>query len=186
MKTFKIFFLATLAGIFACQLSVAQTTRSVASDRNAAVSAPMVTQKYTNNQIEDMLMRGKRANTSDVTPSATLVQRFMSDFPQARDTEWEIGGGVYEVEFEVSNTDYKAYYDAGGELLAYKYDIRRRDIPSNVRTAIDGRHPGYRYDDIEWIRIGNDTYYRVKLERGDEDIKVMVRTDGTIMNNIIL
>lgn len=183
MRTVKLFFLASVMGIFACQFSVAQTTTPITVERYAAVSTPTVTQKYTNDQIRSMMMQGKQASSSDIMPSATLAQRFMSDFPQARDSEWELGGGVYEVEFEVAATDYKAYYDAEGELLGYKYDIRRRDIPANIRNVIDGRHPGYRYEDVSWVRTGSDTYYNVKLERGNEEVKMMVRTDGTIMTN---
>lgn len=147
-----------------------------------AQSQPVITKKYTNAEIEKLLNANMMAHSSDVIPTDQLNQRFTTDFPKARDIDWELGAEVYEVEFEIGFTDYKAYYDQQANLLMYKYDIRASELPANIQNVVASKYSKYRFEDVEKILRGTDTLYKIEIEKGDYEVKLVLKSDGTIVN----
>ena len=145
---------------------------------------PTVSSKYSDSEIEAFIQNYKNTRNRDVFPTGVLLQRFQQDFPNARDAEWEMNDEVYEVEFKVSNRDFEAYYDKDGNLLLYKQDIRSSELPAIVKTAAKAQFPTYRFEDVEKIVKGTQTFYKIEMELRNHDVTIYVASDGKIMNEL--
>ena len=155
-----------------------------ATNINAQV-APNMSTKYNLTEIKDLYKQHKVSNDRDVVPPPSLSEKFNKDFPKARDVDWEKSGVLYEVDFEIGwigKTDYKAYYDLEGNLVMYREEISNSSLPAIVKNAALTKYPNYRIDDIDKIVAGKDTLYKVSLEKGDMDVKLVLTHDGTTVN----
>lgn len=172
MKTIKLFAVVLMVGLLSCNLMSAQP-------------APVITKKYSNAEIEKMVEANNMVRSADVLPTTALSQKFVKDFPQAVDVDWELGADVYEVDFEINRADYKAFYNASGDLLMYKYDIRTSALPANVKNVVTSKYPDYRFEDTEKVLRGTDVFYKIEIERGERDVKLILKSDGTIVNEYV-
>ena len=172
MKLISKIIVVALIGLISCQMAVAQ------------LPAPTPSAKYSNEEISRMIKTHKRSRSIDVRPTATLNQHFISDFPKAKDIDWEVGAEIYEVEFEIGWTDYKAYYDKDGNLLMYKYDLAESELPAVVKNAAFDKYPDSRIDDIDKVIRGTETYYVVEMEKEERDIKATFNPEGALINEI--
>jgi hypothetical protein len=167
MKHFKILSLA--AGLFFIQAATAQH--------------PAISTRYSNEEIVQKIKTYKASHAQDVVPPANLQQKFRADFPKASDAEWETAGELYEVEFDVRFRDCKAYYDAGGNLLATVEETYRSELPAVVNNAAEANYPKYRLEDIDKIRRGTEVFYKIEMELRDAEVKLLIRSDGTALSD---
>jgi len=172
MKALIILFNLVLAGLISCQSVVAQP-------------APSISNKYSNTEIEKMVFAYKTAAQRDINPPANMQQQLVKDFPNSRDIDWETGANIYEVEFEIGRTDYKAYYDNNANLLMYTVDLIESELPAIVKNAAMSKYPNYKFDDIKKIVKGTETFYKVEMEKKHAaDIKATFKPDGTFIKEI--
>ncbi|GHV26089.1 hypothetical protein FACS1894176_06110 [Bacteroidia bacterium] len=134
---------------------------------------------YGNAYIDSLICACSSVQSKDATPPAELQQKFRKDFPKAFDVEWEMAGNVYEVEFEIRFTDYKAFYDAKGNLLMYGCDTKASNLPGVVKSAAEKLYPKYRFDDVKKVRKGSETFYKIEMERRGSEAKMVIKQDGT-------
>jgi len=147
---------------------------------------PPVSKKYSNEQIELMVRSYKSSNSTDVRPPENIISKFKSDFPKATDIDWEIGADVYEVEFEIGFTDYEAYYDKNAELLSYTCEYPQKELPALVVNAVIAKYPDYNFEDVKKTVSGDNVTYKIELEKKrGQDIKVILRSDGTVIREWI-
>jgi hypothetical protein len=170
MKSVKILSVITVV-VIGCSL-FAQTSKQV---------VPAISTRYSNEEIAKMVEKHKFSHSHDVMPTVELQQKFVSDFPKARDVEWETDGNVYEVEFDVKSRDYKIYYDSQGELLMIVQEIYRSELPAIVKNAAENKYPKYGFEDIDKISRGTDVFYKIELERGNMETTVFLNSDGTVV-----
>jgi hypothetical protein len=140
-----------------------------------------VTGSYTTEQIQALLAQYFAARSVDVAPAAAVSGSFSAQFPNARDVEWEAAGDVYNVDFEIANVDYEAWYDQNGVRLAYAYDISRPALPQVVKDAAAAKYPGYRIDDTERIYVGEIPAYSLEMESGKSEIDAIFTDNGSFM-----
>ncbi|MDR2036611.1 MAG: PepSY-like domain-containing protein [Bacteroidales bacterium] len=146
------------------------------------LNAQTITKNYSNEEIGKMITDFQNAHSRNTTPSAEILQKFRTDFPNARDIEWEVGGDTYEVEFDVKYTDYKAYYDNKGNLLMYTYDLSPRQLPSIVKNAVMAKYHKYKIEDVNIIYQGTEVFYKVEIEHNEmPDMKLIVKEDGSLV-----
>lgn len=112
----------------------------------------------------------------------SIVQNTVqTTFTNTGSIEWEKKNNVYEAEFDKDNTEYTAYLDAGGKIIAYKLDIKENELPAAVTAVITRDYTGYRIDDAAKIQKDGITFYRVELEaKGKRDKKLFLSQDGKI------
>lgn len=101
-------------------------------------------------------------------------------FSNAVNIEWEKKKtGLYEAEFAINSTEYTAWLDATGKLVAYKLDIKENELPATITSAITREHAGYRIDDADKIEKDGITYYQVELDaKGKKDRNLVFSADG--------
>jgi hypothetical protein len=165
MTTFKILLLVLMACLPVAALN--------------AQSQPAVTAAYSNAYIDSLICAYSSSQSRDAAPPAELQQKFWKDFPKAYDVEWEMAGNVCEAEFEIRVTDYKAFYDAKGNLLMYGCDIKASNLPATVKSAAEKLYPKYRFDDVKKVRKGSETFYKIEMERRGSEAKIVIKEDGT-------
>ncbi|MDR1022426.1 MAG: hypothetical protein LBL94_04020 [Prevotellaceae bacterium] len=167
MKGLKIF-IALAGGALSVQIAAAQPP------------APAISNAYSNEAIAEMIRKYRTSRSYDVMPPSKLAAKFNADFPKARDVEWEMADSIYEVEFGVRRRDWKAYYDAEGNLLMTIEEISRSELPAVVKNAAEAKCPKYHFEDIDKIRRGTEVFYRIEMELRDTEVKLLVQSNGTI------
>jgi hypothetical protein len=150
----------------------------------ATAQGPAISTNYSDSEITELIQNFRNSRSHDTFPTGVLQQRFLQDFPNARDVEWETNNEIFEVEFQIGNRDFMAYYDSEGNLILYRQEIRVSDLPAVVRTAAEGRFPNFRFEDIYRIAKGTQTFFRIGMERGDNDVRVYITSNGEIMNRV--
>lgn len=116
----------------------------------------------------------------------SVVQNTLqSKFANAVDIEWEKHDNLYEAEFDMNNTDYKAHIDDSGKLVAYKWDIKTTELPEAVTSVIGREHNDYDIDDADKLEKDGISYYQVELDAsGKKDKHLVFTADGKIASDI--
>ncbi|MDH6309728.1 hypothetical protein M2451_002088 [Dysgonomonas sp. PFB1-18] len=171
MKKIANLLALTLVLLISCQAAIAQPT-------------PTITKKYTNAEIEKFIDGYNALRSHDTHPSTALQQQLAKDFPNARDIDWEMAANVYEAEFEIGRTDYKAYYDADGNLLAYSIDIRESQVPAIVKNAAASKYPNCKMDDSKKIVQGTEVFYKVEMEKRKFEAKALFSQNGAFIKEL--
>ena len=152
------------------------------------IAAQNVTAEYSVEQINELYKNHKMHNPHDSHPSLELNKTFLKDFPGARDIDWEKSEVLYEVEFEIGrlpSRDYKAYYDMKGQLVMYKQEISTRDLPAVVKNGALGKYPNFSIEEASKIVKGKEVFYKVEVEKGDFDVKIILNTEGVIVEEVM-
>jgi hypothetical protein len=168
MKVLK-FFIAFVSCALFVEIATAQS------------SAPVISNVYSNEAIAETIRKYRTSHSRDVMPPAKLATKFKADFPKASDVEWEVADSIYEVEFDVRFRDWKAYYDAKGNLLMTAEEIYRSELHAVVKNAAEAKYPKYHFEDIDKIRRGTEVFYKIEMELRDTEVELLVRSDGVIM-----
>jgi len=115
---------------------------------------------------------------------AIVLNTFQKLFPRANDIEWEMKGGLYEVEFEtgLSGKDHKMLIDSMGRITYHESEIAKNELPDSVRNTITAQFAGYALDDIEKIESNGIVTYSVELEKKLEEWEVVFSPDGKIIS----
>ena len=73
-----------------------------------------------------------------------------------RGSEYE-ENGLLEVEIVHEGKVKDVYFNSQNEWVYTSWDVRVKDLPQAVTSAVAGAYPGYRIDDADFIEIGLDT-----------------------------
>jgi hypothetical protein len=144
---------------------------------------PTISKEYSNEEIIQMIKTYKTSNSHDIIPPTMLQQRFQTDFSKAYDVEWEVAGDIYEVEFDIQNRDYKAYYHVKGNLLMYIQEINGAELPAIVKNAAENKYPKYSLDNVDKIQRGTEVLYKIEMENksSDMEVKLLLKDNGSIL-----
>jgi len=146
---------------------------------------PSISKKYSNDEIEKLINTYKISHSQDISPAAIFQQQLQKDFPNAKDIDWEEASDVYEVEFEIGRTDYKAYYDKSANLLAYKLDLKESQLPAIVKNAAITKYPNSKIDDIKKIVKGTETIYKLELKKDKMEKEALFNSKGTFLKELM-
>lgn len=112
---------------------------------------------------------------------SVVLNTFKTEFPKASDVEWEMKGDQFQVEFEIGYfSDYEAWFTATGEMLYYEEEISKRKLPEAVKNTIQQKYDAYRIDHVKKINKKGEISYAIELEKGREEINIIVNENGQI------
>ncbi len=104
---------------------------------------------------------------------------FENKFPGAGDVEWEQEKqGIWEVEFEIKDTDMEALFDNNGTWLKTETEIEIKELPEAVVNSAKKKFAGYEIYGAEIIETPEQTTYEVKIKNGSGE-KMYVVFDKT-------
>jgi len=155
---------------------------SLLAMQTLAAQNPAISTVYSDVEIARMMEQFRAAKSHDVIPPSNLQQKFHADFPNARDVDWEVANEIYEVEFEIRYRDFKVFYDKNGNLLMVVEEFRSWELPAVVKNAAEAKYPNSKFDDIAKIRRGTETLYKVEMGKRDVEVKLLIKSDGTVLN----
>jgi hypothetical protein len=113
-----------------------------------------------------------------------VVNAFQQKFPQQSSVEWKLKKGLYEAEFEIKNLDHTIYLDSTGKIVRYKKEIPASELPAAVNTSIQKNFKGYKIEDVKKIEEATGITYKIELEKGKEERKLIFTADGKIIENV--
>lgn len=114
---------------------------------------------------------------------SVVENTFKSNFPYAKDVEWETYGENFEVDFELKKTDYAARIDNAGNLLEYKYEIEKNTLPPAIISKMKTNFSNSGWDDTEILVSGKNRYYQLEIDGFLNDKKIILDSKGNIMND---
>ncbi len=132
-----------------------------------------------------LLFVGTIATAQDLRSSEVpkgVSDSFSKEFSKASDVEWERDRDNYKVEFDMDRLEHEVWYSASGTVIKKEQDIRENDLPQAVRDAIKSKYADYRIDDVEMNWQDNVTSYYVELEKGREEWKLRLDSNGKILS----
>ena len=112
-----------------------------------------------------------------------VLNAFESEFDNPTHIEWEMAGQDYEVEFEISNVEYKALLDSAGKLLKYKKDITQAELPEAVVSILETEFSDKKYDDFELLNINGEEYYQVEIDEILRDKNIVFTAAGEMTSD---
>ena len=120
---------------------------------------------------------------SSQVPSV-VKNTFKNHFPNASGVEWEILNDDYEVSFNVKTIDHIALLDSSGNLVKYKYEIDKTQVPNSIKSFLEREAPGKKWEDAEYVIDGNSRYYQLERDGFFNDKKLVVDSVGKLLPNI--
>lgn len=118
---------------------------------------------------------------SSQVPSV-IANKFATQFPKAKDIDWEMKGELYNVEFELGrDIDHEIWYDKAGNIVKHKQDITERDLPAAIKSKLQKDFNGYRLDDLEKITEGSKSIYKMELKSSAKDWDIVMDASGNIL-----
>ena len=113
------------------------------------------------------------------------VQSYLSQhYPDARVVDTEFERGVYEVEIVDGRTVRELRFDADGNWLETRTEVRVSSLPAAVLDAVrTSEYGSWQIEDADLVQTPDGEWYEVELEepRTDREARLRVRADGTIL-----
>lgn len=107
------------------------------------------------------------------------MQSFIdSEYPGARVVDFDSEHNGYEVDVIHDGKSKEIWFDTQYNWVQTSTDVTR-DIPANIRAAVEAQYPNKRIDDCDYVEPAQgEAYYLVDLDNYNKDLKVA--SDGTI------
>lgn len=107
------------------------------------------------------------------------MQSFIdSEYPGARVVDFDSERNGYEVDVIHDGKSKEIWFDTQYNWMQTSTDVTR-DIPANIRAAVEAQYPNKRIDDCDYVEPAQgEAYYLVDLDNYNKDLKVA--SDGTI------
>lgn len=107
------------------------------------------------------------------------MQSFIdSEYPGARVVDFDSERNGYEVDVIHDGKSKEIWFDTQYNWMQTSTDVTR-DIPANIRAAVEAQYPNKRIDDCDYVETAQgEAYYLVDLDNYNKDLKVA--SDGTI------
>lgn len=113
---------------------------------------------------------------------SVILNKFKSEFPKAKDIEWETKADLYNVEFEIGRSaDHEIWYDKSGNQVKHKEDISKNQLPKAVTNTLQKDFKGYRIDDVEKFTTGSTVSYKMELNSMTKDWDIEIDSNGKIL-----
>ena len=115
-----------------------------------------------------------------------IVNEFNKEFPKARDVEWEMDKGLYQVEFETGwGRDHELWYDSAAILKRQKEEMKISEIPELIRESIENGYKGYSIEEVTRITEGGFQLYHLELEGFlKQDWELVVDAAGNVISKL--
>ena len=101
-----------------------------------------------------------------------------SNYPGAAVVDFDRERNGYEVDVRYEGRSKEILFDSAYNWLQTSTDMTR-DMPADIRSAVEARYPGKRIDDCDYVETAaGETYYLIDLDNYNMDLKVT--PDGVI------
>ncbi len=118
---------------------------------------------------------------ADSNPPEQVKTAFTEKFPEAKKVEWEFEKDQsWEAEFQLSGKEYSASFSAEGQWMETEYEIKTKEIPSEIKGLLDARFKDYDIEEAEISERPAGKFYEFKLEVDDKETELLIDPQGKI------
>lgn len=152
--------------------------------------SPKVSEKYSEEEVTEMVQQKEIYDSRDVIPTQRLKEKLNNDFPNATDISWDkTRNNLYEADFDIKGVDYEALYDEKGNLIKYTRDVSIKEFGDVMKNAVLTKYPDFRIDGVKKIVVGSKVMYKIDLESkriGNEmELSVLYSEDGKFIKETV-
>ncbi len=120
---------------------------------------------------------GQKSNVPEKVKTA-----FTEKFPDATKVSWDKENATeWEAEFKMNGKEYSANFDNNANWKETEYEIKKSEIPSQVKSTLDKDFNGYKIEEAEISETANGKIYEFELEKNKTDFEVAISPDGSIV-----
>jgi len=106
---------------------------------------------------------------------------FNLKFPAAKKLKWEMEKDTeWEAEFKMDGKEYSANFGLNGEWKETEYEIKKSDIPANIKAMLDQEFKDYKIENGEISESSAGISYEFEIEIGKEEFEVTIDPQGKI------
>lgn len=110
-----------------------------------------------------------------------VLSAFNAKFPDAKKVEWEMENDTeWEAEFKWNGVEYSANFSTNGEWRETEYEIKKSDIPSNIRAILDQNFSDYEIEEPEVVETPSGKSYEMEVEAGEDEYEVTIDANGKL------
>jgi len=115
---------------------------------------------------------------------SVVINSLQSQFPDAKDLEWETNQDGFEAEFDIKKIEYTVFLTPDGNLTKFKYDTKLSQLPAAIIKTIESNYDKNSIDDIEVLKIGENTYYQIEFDGNVMDKEIVFNSNGEVNQTI--
>ncbi|NOZ33869.1 MAG: hypothetical protein GXO80_01045 [Chlorobi bacterium] len=107
---------------------------------------------------------------------------FSQKFPDAAKIKWDKEGKTeWEAEFKMNGKEYSANFTVDGIWKETESEIRKSEIPTNVKNTIDNEFSGYKIKEAEISETVEGKVYEFELRKEKTEMEVAVSPTGKVV-----
>ncbi|MGJ8734995.1 PepSY-like domain-containing protein [Zobellia laminariae] len=112
---------------------------------------------------------------------------FILKFPEVSFVQWEKESDTeWEAEFEIEGVEYSANFMADGTWAETEHEIRKRDIPKNIRAVLKLEFPKYKIKEAEISETLKGSVYEFLLKKSKINLEVAIDKKGAILKQEVV
>jgi len=122
-----------------------------------------------------------------VTVSYSVINKFSTQFPDAKNITWTVNNGFQRADFELEGVQSSAFYDLSGDFVAITEEITAKAVPAATLKEINTKFNGYTVDHMIVLQNNTEfnpdaeaTVYFADLKNGQKEALVRIDADGHI------
>lgn len=121
-------------------------------------------------------------------PQKQITKSFNETYPDARDVEWEFENGCWVVSYETGwgsdKVEYESWYDAEGNWIMTKREIRISAVPQHIKDSLaaDPEYGSSRLEDneVEHYDVPTVDFYRFDIIHNGREMEIDVTESGEV------
>ena len=120
-------------------------------------------------------------------PTASNVQWMRYEDVPATEREWTLSDWAtydtmnYAARYTIDSTSYWSWYTPQGDWVSTESTIQSSDVPAAVNKTLQSQFADYAITFVNKENYKNKTAYKIKMENGDDKMKVVIDEEGKIM-----
>lgn len=125
----------------------------------------------------------KQENQDQTNPAEA---NFKSQYPDAKDVEWEQEGEYTEAEFEQDGLEISILYDKDGNVIETETEIDASQLPPSVSNYLTENYAGSEIEEAEKIESPKGNFFEVEIEyENDEEVELLFDASGNFVEVVI-
>lgn len=118
------------------------------------------------------------------TPPKSVTDNFAKKFNGATKVKWDREeANEWEAEFKMNGSEMSASFDNEGKWLATEVELSEKDLPPTVLKTVKTAYADWKIEEVESIETSDMKGYELGIEKGKEELEIIVTADGKITVN---
>jgi hypothetical protein len=107
---------------------------------------------------------------------------FTMKFPTVKKVKWDKESDTeWEAEFKIKGVEYSANFLEDGTWQETEHEIKKSDIPENIKNILNSDFKGYKIEEAEISEAITGSVYEFELEKGEEELEVVLDFNGKLI-----